>query len=293
MMNGMMGLDPATAAALSAAAGGEMDSDTLEKLATMNASMMSMNANMNMMEDLQIRSKMLEELYGRAATASSLGGDLSAFAAASAAAAASTSKEPGETSASSPAPSHSSAPAHSKSKSRKSAATVTKGEPSDTQDDQPEDLSMKSSKTDAGSEGRLSRESLLRDEATDKLSEGGEDRHSRISDPSEGRHSSSSRVGNDRPASAASADRPQSVASAGRPHSALSAERPASTASGDRPSSAAPANSSNSRTSERDTLTHSDNVNSPPPRPASQAEPGNDHQNNQSENSRCESPDNN
>lgn len=206
LMNGLMGFDPATMAALSAATGatGEMDNDMAEKLAAMSASM-------NMMEDLQLRSKMLEELYGRAATSAALGGDLTAAtaAAASAAAGASTSasKEPGGTTPS-PAPSHSSAPTHSArggGKHRKSA-TVTKAavvEPAEPED-QPEDLSMKSSsKADAGSEGRISRESILRDETNDKQSELGEDRQSRLSEPLEGRNS---RLAEERPQSSTSAD---------------------------------------------------------------------------------------
>ena len=205
LMNGLMGFDPATMAALSAAtgaaAGGEMDTDMAEKLAAMSASM-------NMMEDLQMRSKMLEELYGRAATSAALGGDLTAAAAASTSAAAS--KEPGETTPS-PAPSHSSAAAaHSRGGKHRKSATVTKSSAvtasADTvdPDDQPEDLSMKSSsKTDAGSEGRLSRESVLRDDTADKQSEQGEDRFSRLSEPSDGRNS---RLAEDRPQSSTSVD---------------------------------------------------------------------------------------
>lgn len=183
-----------------------MDTDMAEKLAAMSASM-------NMMEDLQMRSKMLEELYGRAATSAALGGDLAAAAtaAATASTSAAASKEPGETTPS-PAPSHSSAAAaHSRGGKHRKSATVTKSSAvtaasADTvdPDDQPEDLSMKSSsKTDAGSEGRLSRESVLRDDTADKQSEQGDDRFSRLSEPSDGRNS---RLAEDRPQSSTSVD---------------------------------------------------------------------------------------
>lgn len=140
MFNGLMGLDPSTALA-AASAGGEMDVEMAEKLASMSA------AGMNLV-DMQTNTKLLEELYARTMMGSSLGGEASAAPSTSAV------KEPGETSP-------------SVSKHRYKSATVTKPSSSSTKNERgeelPEDLSIKT-KADAetasvtlSNEGRLSR----------------------------------------------------------------------------------------------------------------------------------------
>lgn len=144
LFNGMMGLDPSMfGGGAAAGGGGEMDSDTMEKLSALASSM----GSVNVMEDLQMRSKMLEELYSRAATTGGLSAESSTP---SSTAAATTSQEPGERSS----PSH--------TRHRKSAtATITKPATSTVDatksSDQPEDLSVKSKASTSGeAEGRSS-----------------------------------------------------------------------------------------------------------------------------------------
>lgn len=117
MFNGMMGFDPTTALA-----GGESDSDMAEKLSQMAA--LSMGAGMSGMEDMQLHSKLLE-MYGQAAM-----GQPSTST--------SVAKEPGERSPTPSASHH----------HHRKAATITKPSTHDSdnapEDDQPEDLSIKS-----------------------------------------------------------------------------------------------------------------------------------------------------
>ena len=153
MLNGLLGLDPTAAALAAGAAGAEMDADMAEKLAAMSS------MSMSMMEDMQARSKALEE-YSRAAAAAGLS---------EAATSATISKEPGETS-----------PSTGSKQSRRSA-TVTK--PHNSSDDEmPEDLSIKprgdgdSASLPLSAEGRLSRESDIAEGRKSNQSEGTDER---------------------------------------------------------------------------------------------------------------------
>lgn len=188
MLNGMMGFDTS-----SLTGAGDMDADSAEKLAAMAA---SMGSNMNIMEELQMRSKMLEEMYGRAATATT-----------STSSSTTANKEPGETSAST-----------SRSHHHRKSATVTKASIETQQvDEQPEDLSIRSksdakesSSRDPSSEGRVSRTSgsEVAADQSDKLSESAEGRLSSASNHMEGRLSRTSEHSNNETTSSKSKETP-------------------------------------------------------------------------------------
>lgn len=177
MLNGLMGqmgFDPTAALAAAAAGGGlgEMDSaEMAEKLAAFT--------NANLFDDLHMRTKMLEEMYGQMPATSLAGGLLGEAAAASTTAVA----EPGETSSRS-------------SKSRRKSATITKAQHTNNdagEDELPEDLSIRT-KRDVDSpsqtpsnEGRVSRVSEIGSEShVDKLSENNDGRSTKLSETLEG-----------------------------------------------------------------------------------------------------------
>lgn len=153
MLNGLLGFDP-NALAAAAGAGVEMDADMAEKLAAMSASM-------NMMEDMQMRNKALEEIYGRIPASSGFG---------ESSAPSTSTKEPGETSP-------------SVSKQSRKSATVTKHSNTSNEtagdEEQPEDLSLKpkaegdSASAVPSTEGRTSRESDIGEGSVGKADRSG------------------------------------------------------------------------------------------------------------------------